>query len=149
MQVVDKAFAYITRGNEVLVFRHVDFPDAGIQVPAGTVREGEPPAVAVVREAWEETGLDTFKSIRPLGLSEFDARPHGKDELHRRHFYHLPLKGLSAERWRYDELEPEGGGEAIAFELYWLSLAEAGEQLGFGHGDWLHALPKTIATLGP
>ena len=145
MRVVEKAFAYITRRDQLLVFRHVDVPDAGIQVPAGTVREGEPPAVAVIREAWEETGLDTFMAIRFLGESQFDARPFGKDELHRRHFFHLPLKGLAAERWRNDEQHPDGGREPIAFELFWLTRSEAGERLGFGHADWLQALPEPLA----
>ena len=32
-----KAFAYITHGNRLLVFRHVHHPEAGVQVPVGTV----------------------------------------------------------------------------------------------------------------
>ena len=40
-ELVEKAFAYITRDDELLVFRHVDSPEAGIQVPAGTIEPGE------------------------------------------------------------------------------------------------------------
>jgi hypothetical protein len=38
-----KVLAYITRNSsrEVLVFDHRDKPQAGVQVPAGTVDEGE------------------------------------------------------------------------------------------------------------
>lgn len=54
----DKVLAYITHGNRLLVFRHPHAPEAGIQVPAGTVEEGEDPGTAVLREAAEETGLD-------------------------------------------------------------------------------------------
>ena len=32
-----KVLAYVTRGDELLVFRHRDFPEAGLQVPAGTM----------------------------------------------------------------------------------------------------------------
>ena len=55
---VHKVAALITRGEgaerELLVFRH---PSAGIQLPAGTVEEGEAIEAAVLREVWEETGL--------------------------------------------------------------------------------------------
>lgn len=44
MRTIDKAFAYITRADQLLVFEHVDVPRAGVQVPAGTVKAGEPPA---------------------------------------------------------------------------------------------------------
>ena len=46
-----KVYAYITHANRLLVFRHVDEPDAGIQVPGGTMEEGEAPDEAVMREA--------------------------------------------------------------------------------------------------
>ncbi|MCD6284740.1 MAG: NUDIX domain-containing protein [Anaerolineae bacterium] len=45
-----KVYAYITHANRLLVFRHVDVPDAGIQVPGGTVEEGEVPDEAAMRE---------------------------------------------------------------------------------------------------
>ena len=46
----NKVFAYIIRGEHLLVFRHVDFPEAGIQIPGGTMEGGEDPALAVLRE---------------------------------------------------------------------------------------------------
>ncbi len=49
-----KVLAYITRqrGNEtqLLVFEHLDFPDAGVQVPKGTVEPGEAIERAAQRE---------------------------------------------------------------------------------------------------
>ncbi|MCI0690634.1 NUDIX hydrolase [candidate division KSB1 bacterium] len=51
-----KVFAYITHGHRLLVFRHADFPKAGIQVPAGTIQPNERPDEAVLREVYEETG---------------------------------------------------------------------------------------------
>jgi 8-oxo-dGTP pyrophosphatase MutT (NUDIX family) len=50
---------------EVLLLDH---PNAGIQVPAGTVEEGEAPEAAAVREAMEETGLDGFGPPRAAGV---------------------------------------------------------------------------------
>ena len=35
---LQKAYAYITHRQRLLVFRHTDYPEAGIQVPAETPR---------------------------------------------------------------------------------------------------------------
>jgi 8-oxo-dGTP pyrophosphatase MutT (NUDIX family) len=51
----------------LLVFQH---PYAGIQIPAGTVEDGEEVAAAARREAEEETGLINFPPGRFLGLRE-------------------------------------------------------------------------------
>jgi 8-oxo-dGTP pyrophosphatase MutT (NUDIX family) len=57
---LDKVTAFITRVQpetnacELLLFIH---PNAGIQIPAGTVEEGEDLQTAVLRETAEETGL--------------------------------------------------------------------------------------------
>lgn len=151
LRAVDKAFAYIVRGRRLLVFEHVEHPEAGLQVPAGTVRRGESPADAAAREAREETGLTDLGPPRLLGIAAFDARPHGRDELHRRHVFHLPLapSGAVPERWRHFERDPsEGGGVPIAFELYWLGLAEAAARLSFGHGDLIGALADELVGRG-
>ena len=62
-----KVFAYLTHGHRLLVFRHADFPEAGSQVPAGTVQPDERPDEAVLREAYEETGLFDFTEVYSRG----------------------------------------------------------------------------------
>lgn len=68
---LEKVTAFITRagpaGRELLLFRH---PNAGIQLPAGTVEVGETPEQAVLREAAEESGLANLRMVRPLGSHE-------------------------------------------------------------------------------
>lgn len=141
MTTVDKALAYVTWSGRLLVFEHVDHPEAGVQVPAGTVRPGERPADAAAREAREETGLTGLGAPRPLGVAAFDARPYGKDERHRRHVFHLALRGPAPERWRHAERDASGGdGAPIWFELYWLPVSVARERLSFGHGAMLGRL---------
>ena len=51
-----KVVAYITAGRRLLVFEHVRFTEARVQVVQGTVEGGETPKDAVMREAEEETG---------------------------------------------------------------------------------------------
>lgn len=36
-----KVYAYLTYGRQLLVFKHTDYPEAGLQVPGGTVETGE------------------------------------------------------------------------------------------------------------
>ena len=66
-RIVHKVAAYITCNHQLLVFSHTDFPEAGIQVPAGTVGEGESFDEAVLREAYEETGLPDLSIESYLG----------------------------------------------------------------------------------
>jgi 8-oxo-dGTP pyrophosphatase MutT (NUDIX family) len=69
--VVEKVTAFIIREwagkRQLLLFEH---PNAGVQIPAGTVEEGESPEQAVLREAAEETGLAGFSVLRYLGCVE-------------------------------------------------------------------------------
>ncbi|MEE2055997.1 NUDIX domain-containing protein [Rhodococcus artemisiae] len=68
--------AYVIRhraGPELLVFDHLDIPDAGTQIPAGGIRADEDPHTAVLREVTEETGLDLCPVIGAVGI---DHRPH-------------------------------------------------------------------------
>ena len=39
--MLQKVYAYITRGDRLLVFRHPYVPEAGIQVPGGSVESDE------------------------------------------------------------------------------------------------------------
>jgi ADP-ribose pyrophosphatase YjhB (NUDIX family) len=65
-----KVYAYITRAEQLLVFKQVDFPEAGIQIPGGTIESGELPEDAVLREAVEETGLERLHLVSYLGSDE-------------------------------------------------------------------------------
>ncbi len=89
--VLDKVTAFITRetpsGMEVLLFRH---PGAGVQIPAGTVEEGESPEQAVLREAAEETGLRGLRIRRHLGSEEQQQRPGHALVLHATPVYARP-----------------------------------------------------------
>ena len=69
--VVDKVVAFVTRKRngvkELLLFRH---PRAGVQIPAGTVEDGESLKTALKREVYEETGLRNVKIEKSLSCVE-------------------------------------------------------------------------------
>ncbi|NWF68865.1 MAG: NUDIX domain-containing protein [Chloroflexi bacterium] len=71
MLIVPKVTTFITRhgasGREILVFRH---PQAGVQLPAGTVEDSETFEAAALREAYEETGISGLRIVAFLGALE-------------------------------------------------------------------------------
>jgi len=139
-----KVFAYITHGHRLLVFRHADFPKAGIQVPAGTVQPDEHPDDAVLREVYEETGLSDFTEVYLLGEQIRDMRDFQRDEIHHRYFYHLPFAGNPPTTWRHDETSG-GIAEPIVFEIFWANLPDKIPELIADHDKFLLALLKRLS----
>lgn len=131
-----KAFAYITHQNRLLVFRHVDSPEAGIQVPAGTIKANERPEQAVLREAVEETGLTDLTVGRFLGEQKRDMADFGRDEIHHRFFYHLHCNDVPPPTWLHEECDPSDGSECvpIIFEFFWVVLPSGIPSLIADHG---------------
>lgn len=140
-----KVFAYITNQNRLLVFRHTDFPEAGIQVPAGTVRLDEELSAAILREAQEETGLQDLEIKAYLGEQVRNMQDFGKDEIHQRHFYHLLCGGNPPDQWMHDETDPsEGGQSPIRFEFFWAVIPDQIPELIADHGFMLSVLEKQM-----
>lgn len=96
-----KVYAYITNRDRLLVFTHTHFPEAGTQVPGGTVDPGEDPAEAVLREAVEETGLDGLVVAALLGEAEYDLAAFGRAEIAHRRYYHLICPGDPPDAWTH------------------------------------------------
>jgi ADP-ribose pyrophosphatase YjhB (NUDIX family) len=136
--ITEKVVAYITQGDRLLVFRHTAYPEACIQVPAGTVEEGEPPAKAVLREAREESGLDELEMRAFLGVQDYDLAAYGRAETQRRYFFHLELHGEAPATWRHYETDPSDGSPGpIEFEFYWVRLPDEVPELSGGQGELL------------
>lgn len=142
--LMHKVFAYITHGHRLLVFRHADFPEAGIQVPAGTVQPIEHPDVAVLREVYEETGLADFTEAYFLGEQIRDMRDFNRDEVHHRYFYHLRYLGDPPATWRHDETSG-GIAEPIVFEFFWADLPDHVPELIADHDKFLPALLRRLS----
>lgn len=162
MWVIRKAFAYISSAsgsapssasgdiregrNRLLLLAHPDHPEAGLQVPAGTMEPGEAPEDAALREAREETGLTDLTIVAFLGRQSFDLRPFGRDEVHDRWFFHLSCGAETPERWRVRETTPATDEPPIRFELFWAPLNETLPSLIAGHDRFI---PELIASLRP
>jgi 8-oxo-dGTP diphosphatase len=148
MQTKRKAFAYITRGSKLLVFEQPDSPEAGLQVPAGTIEDGEVPETGVMREAWEETDLEGLKLCCFLGEQIRDMSDYGKDEIHQRFFYHLLCED-APETWSHGEYapsdEPEHDTKILRhrFDFYWADLAKMPELIA-EHDYFVEKLKKEV-----
>jgi 8-oxo-dGTP pyrophosphatase MutT (NUDIX family) len=118
-----KVICYVVRDGQLLVFRHRDYPEAGLQVPAGTVHDDEPPARAALRETEEETGRTGFSIIREVGVYEYEFhdrfREGERHELHERHVFLLAPPPDLPEHW--SQLAELGAGD-FWFEFSWTPL---------------------------
>ena len=135
-----KVMIFITNRDRVLIFAHPDHPDAGLQVPAGTLEPGEEPVAGAFREGREETGLEGLEFAAILGTVEFDARAYGRDEIHHRTYFHLRCTAEPPDEWEHWEEDPsDAPGERIRFHLFWAPLGNLPELIA-GHDAFLNTL---------
>jgi 8-oxo-dGTP diphosphatase len=139
-----RAYAYVTHGSRLLIFRHVHSADAGLQVPAGTVEDGEDPAAAVLREAQEETGLHGLTLVSFLAKDQRDMSDCGTDELQHRWFFHLRCDLTPPQTWRHAETS-NGTHEPIWFEFFWAQFPHGIPKLVANYDDYLPQLAAALA----
>jgi 8-oxo-dGTP pyrophosphatase MutT (NUDIX family) len=139
MTIKQKVMVYVVCTGKLLVFRHVcySYEEVGIQVPAGTLREGEEPVVGALRELQEETGYDCFRIVRYLGMAEYNRAPE-QSVIHQRHFFLAEPTASLPERWRSQE-NHDGLYPPTHFECFWIPL-ERGHILESGMGHMLYAI---------
>jgi 8-oxo-dGTP pyrophosphatase MutT (NUDIX family) len=145
MKTRHRAYAYITHRSRILLFTQPD-PKAGIQVPAGTIRPGEEPADAALREAIEETGLAALRLVRFLAQDTRDMRDCGTEELQYRWFYHLACEDDNPpEQWRHGEFD-ELGKLLHPFDFFWATLPDGVPPLVANYDDMLPLLLESLQT---
>lgn len=139
--MIQKVLAYITReterGCEILVFRHPYSKGAPIQVPQGTVEEGEPAIAALWREVKEETGLTSLALVNQIAKATYYC--DWQQEWQERNVFHLRTPSTTLNDWSHivtNGLEDKG----LRFEFFWLSLAEAQQTLQDSQSQWLYLI---------
>ena len=143
--VKQKVLAYITNGRRLLLFRHPESPEAGIQVPAGTLEAGESPEEGVLREAYEETGLSGLTLVSFLGNQHRNLLDFGRAEIHQRWFYHLACPGNPPAEWRHFETDPSDGSPGpIPFDFFWAEFPHEVPQLVADHDFMFPQLQESL-----
>ena len=142
-----KVIAYVVQKRNgqwrLAVFKHRDFPAAGLQVPGGTVDKGESPEVAVVREVQEESGLKNFTSIFHLGTDEFLHSE--KSEVHDRHFFALIFGGEAPSTFTH-QVSAGMEDNGLVFIYTWYHLEKV-PTLAAEQGAYLPSLRARLSTL--
>ena len=97
MKLKRKVLAYITKGEEedrkLLVFEHRDFPEAGLQVPGGTIERDELLIDALYRDIEEESGIRREDLALCGKLHKTNFYPKDKDEVLERSVFHFDYVG--------------------------------------------------------
>ncbi len=138
--MTEKAYGFVVRegaeGRELLVFEHAGMPEAGLQVPGGTVKveAGETPLQAVAREVLEESGL-------PLGGWEGAAAFEANGQ--RWHCFVTTPALVLPDTWRCEPLGPERA-QGLRFEYRW-TLLEGGETLAGAQEEARQAVAGFVA----
>ena len=138
---LEKVLSYVIRaganGDELLVFEHAGHPEAGMQVPAGTIEPGESAEQAAVRELREESGLSGLSIV---GIIDQYAWQHPTTgNRHCRRVIQFDAGSGLPDTWRHTatgSAEEEG----LIFCFRWITLAEAMERLACDQGRSLRQL---------
>jgi 8-oxo-dGTP pyrophosphatase MutT (NUDIX family) len=136
MEEYGKVLAYVVRpgasgGLELLVFTHRDQPEAGLQVPAGTIDHGESPEVAVLRELAEESGL-TGLPITAM-IDRYTWVHPATGNRHHRHVFRLDAGSDLPANWNHIALG-SAEEEGLTFCFRWMPHVEAVAQLSGDQG---------------
>lgn len=132
----NKVVCYVTHGEKLLVFRHLDYPleITGVQVPAGTVCAGERVEHAATRELLEETGIAYAGTPVLLGCDEYDMRPT-KNEIQVRHYFHFVIEEQVKHSWTSQE-DHDGLHPPTRLECFWMPIRD-GHVVTAGRGALL------------
>jgi len=121
----------------------LDYPahEVGVQVPAGSIREGENKMAAALREIEEETCRKGFVITAYLGHAFYDISPY-RNEVQERFFFRASAPALIEEKWLGCESH-DGEAPPTRFEFFWIPLVH-GHVLQSGQGALLGRLSSPV-----
>nr|WP_249176152.1 NUDIX domain-containing protein [Burkholderia cenocepacia] len=142
VQIKNKVLVYLTWRDRLLAFTQPKFPEAGVQVIAGTIAQDETPVAAALRELREESGVDDAQVVSVLGNYFYSMQKFGRSEIQRRHVVHVTVSDAIAMKthWTHFERDPGSGGEPIEFSFQWFPLFGTEFALIGGHDFFLPVL---------
>ncbi|MEW9501915.1 NUDIX hydrolase [Jeotgalibacillus marinus] len=123
-----KVLAYITREHndqkELLVFKHCEHPEAGLQVPGGTVEDSELLIDALYREVEEESGLKREELHLQGKLHKHMYYSEDRAKYYERNFFHLEVTADTADEWEHI-VDGDGEDGGLHFKFQWAPIDEA------------------------
>ena len=126
MEMKRKVLAYITQGESVqrkiLVFEHKEHPEAGLQVPGGTIESDELLIDALYREIEEETGITRDLLELKGKVNKTKYFPPNKDIFYERNIFHFAYIGEEMSEWEH---RVAGGGkdDGMIFCHRWVPIS--------------------------
>lgn len=124
--MIEKAYGFVLRRGaaalELLVFEHAGQPEAGLQVPGGTIEDGEPPLAAVAREVLEESGLTLDGWEAAATLDQRSVPGSATPGPQRWHCFAVTPAAPMPDAWQH---EPRGSASEreLRFDYRWIALA--------------------------
>ena len=113
--------AYVTRERdgriELLVFDQPADPEAGTQVPAGRLEAGESLEQGLLRELYEEAGIDEVEIVRELRVlgDWLDESPYQE------HAFEVRSRGETPDSWEHI-VQGDGEDAGMIFSYRWLPI---------------------------
>ena len=117
-RTVRKVRIYITNNSRLLVLDQPNSPDAGVQVPGGTVEPDESILDAALRETREETGLTNLRVIDSVGQRYW----HFPNVLVDSHYVHIVAEGDLPETWQHVERHANDDSGQHLFAFRWIAF---------------------------
>jgi len=138
--VKQKVLAYLIwedKGQQqLLVFVHHDYPEAGIQVSGGTVEEGESLEMAIMRELEEEAGLQQLSVTNKL--TETVYYNSYKQEYQNQHVFLVQSYTKLPEKWNY-YVTGDGEDRGLSYLFFWIDVTSPPTLIA-DHGEYLHLI---------
>lgn len=128
--------AYITKGEgrhrKILVYEHKEQPEAGLQVPGGTIERNELLLDALYREIEEESGITRDELHLQGKVKSSKYFPRDRNVVYNRTIFHFSYIGDDRTEWDY-QVEGNGKDRGLVLSYRWIPL---------------NALPKLAAKQG-
>jgi len=115
----------------------VHYPEAGVQVPAGTVEVGEALDEALHREIKEESGLVGLQLVALLATQHVYSTT--KSQWQEQNFFQLQAPDDLPEEWLH-VVRGNGEDENLHFIYSWFDVSKAADTLIAGQGKYLNKL---------